>query len=413
MYLPSLLLLGAAVFPWLWTLILGMMVLWDVAVPEKFWVWGTRIAASGMFFCSLALLMIKIFSGEPVPDFELPSWIQFHHHHFEVVLRGDMPSVLYAALSSFLVMSTVRFSARYLHGEEGFVRFFVLMSFLLSGLVSVSLAGSLDLILWGWEIVGVSSALLIGFYRRNPRASENARRALAAYRLCDLALPLACAWAHLHWGASVLPLGGTSSPDRAVALFIVWALVAKSAQGPLLGWLPRAMEGPTPSSALFYGAVSIHLGPLLLIKTQPIWSQIPEAKIILVLLGASTAIMASLWAYVRTDSKGVLALSSASQVGLILVEIALGFPRLAMLHLCGHALWRTWQFLRAPSWVGAFADNPFFLPGSQLSFRKEVPWPLYVAATRGFYSEAVGSRLITVPLRAFLEWLVGRRRGTV
>lgn len=134
-----------------------------------------------------------------------------------------------------------------------------------------------------------------------------------------------------------------------VGLLLVLAAAGKSALIPFSGWLPRAMEGPTPSSAVFYGALSIHLGAYLLLRVSPVLEQMPALSILIVLWGGATAVAAAFIGRVQTDIKSGLAYASLVQVGLIVAEIGLGLKVLALVHIIGHASLRTLQLLRAPS----------------------------------------------------------------
>jgi len=134
-----------------------------------------------------------------------------------------------------------------------------------------------------------------------------------------------------------------------VGLLLLIAAMGKSAMVPFSGWLPRAMEGPTPSSAVFYGALSVHLGAFLLLRFSPILHQSVPLQIIVVLVGLTTAIFAKFAGEVQTDIKSALTFASMTQVGLIFVEIGLGFQYLALIHILGHGCLRTLQFLRAPT----------------------------------------------------------------
>ncbi len=149
------------------------------------------------------------------------------------------------------------------------------------------------------------------------------------------------------WPNQVTPLSGTTS--TVIALLLLWGASGKSAQFPFSGWLPRAMEGPTPSSAIFYGAISVHLGAYLLLRAEPLFEASWIASAALILIGALTALLGTLSHRVVSDAKTGLAYATMTQLGVIFVEIGLRFPRLALAHLIGHAIVRTLQFLRAPS----------------------------------------------------------------
>ena len=134
-----------------------------------------------------------------------------------------------------------------------------------------------------------------------------------------------------------------------VGLLLLLAACGKSAQVPFSGWLPRAMEGPTPSSAIFYGGISVHAGAYLLLRCQPILEASPIASAAVIVIGLASAIHGTMVARACSDVKTSLAYSSISQLGVIFVEIGLGLSWLALLHIVGHAMVRTLQFLRAPS----------------------------------------------------------------
>jgi NADH-quinone oxidoreductase subunit L len=153
----------------------------------------------------------------------------------------------------------------------------------------------------------------------------------------------------LFGGRSGAPvaLGGTSA--TIIAVLLVLAVAGKSALLPFSGWLPRAMEGPTPSSAVYYGSLSIHAGCFLLLRAAPLLQHAPAARLLAGALGASTAIFAGITTRVQSDVKSSLAYASLTQVGIIVVEIALGWDRIAFLHLAGHACFRLLQFLSAPN----------------------------------------------------------------
>jgi NAD(P)H-quinone oxidoreductase subunit 5 len=136
-----------------------------------------------------------------------------------------------------------------------------------------------------------------------------------------------------------------------LGLLFVIAAAGKSALVPFSGWLPRAMEGPTPSSALFYGAVSIHAGLFLLLRVWPVFEVSPVARVVGVVVGLATAFYAAAVVRVHTDAKGALAHATLAQVGLILAEICLGWTTLALVHLVCHAFLRLGQYLKAPNMI--------------------------------------------------------------
>ena len=147
--------------------------------------------------------------------------------------------------------------------------------------------------------------------------------------------------------ASTIGLTGTDATIIAVLLIV--AVAGKSALLPFSSWLPRAMEGPTPSSAVYYGSLSIHAGCFLLLRSAPLLEQAPAARLLAGGLGAATAIFAGITTRVQSDVKSSLAYASLTQVGIIVVEIAIGWYTIAFVHLAGHACFRLLQFLSAPN----------------------------------------------------------------
>jgi NAD(P)H-quinone oxidoreductase subunit 5 len=190
---------------------------------------------------------------------------------------------------------------------------------------------------------------------------RNGLRVWTVYRVSDAAfLVAAIALHHMtqHGDFARLgdtgpwPAGSTSIAPRqalVVGIFLLIAAAGKSALVPFSGWLPRAMEGPTPSSAVFYGAISVHLGAFLLLRVSPILDASPILSGTVVGLGLITAAYATLTGRVQSDIKSALSFASLTQVGLIVAEIGLGFRYLALAHIIGHACLRTLQFLRAPT----------------------------------------------------------------
>lgn len=290
-------------------------------------------------------------------------------YHFAVKFVFDRLSVPFVGLTFVLLGTVGAFANRYMHREPGYNRFFVLYAVFLAGMVLAALAGTIETLFLGWELVGLSSALLVGFFHDRPAPGRNALRVWVVYRVSDAALLLAAVFLHHLSGAGDFDqLTGyrvtagveiDAWPDGMTTLktgemwvvggLLLLAAAGKSALVPFSGWLPRAMEGPTPSSALFYGALSVHLGAYLLLRMDPLLNQSPELSAVILALGLLTAGFAALAARVQTDIKSALSFASLTQVGLIVAEIGLGWRYIPLAHLIGHACLRTLQFVRAPS----------------------------------------------------------------
>jgi len=306
-----------------------------------------------------ALALIMLLEGETEVRLPLGAWFSVGEYRFDWELIVDRLSLPFATYSAVLLIVISAFSGRYLHREPGFTRFYVLLAVFGAGIELVILAGSLDLIFIGWELVGLTSALLIGFFHERRAPAAHGLRAFVTYRLCDVGLLGAAVWLHHSVGTASMTdtsglWRGLAVPHNAkdavfVGLLLLWATMGKSAQVPLSGWLPRAMEGPTTSSAVFYGALSIHLGAYLLLRAAPILDHTSVVTTAVVIVGALSALHGTFVGRVQTDIKSALAYASMTQVGIIFVEIGLGLRMLPILHIVGHACIRTLQILRSPS----------------------------------------------------------------
>lgn len=343
-------------------------------------------------------------------------WFRVGEYRFALALYLDHLNLPLVFLTTILLGLISQFSVRYLHKEEGYFRFFLLLHLFGFGALLVLCAASFDLLLAGWELVGLSSVLLVGFFRDRAQPVANGVRVFAAYRLSDLGLLLGIFVMHVLGKTAELDglLRGdwpeqTSTLSHGAALLVgvllAIAAAGKSAQLPFSGWLPRSMEGPTPSSALFYGGISVHLGAYLLLRIQPVLAQSVWVSGFVVVLGLATALHASMGHRVNSDAKTSLAYATMAQIGLIFAEIALGFPKLALAHMMGHAALRTAQFLRAPSMlhdyhrVHAAAGGEIGKTGTH--YEQVLPWKmrawLYSLALQGNGVDAVLDRLIVMP----------------
>lgn len=342
----------------------------------------------------------------------LAPWFTFNHYTFDTVFLIDHLSVSYGALSAVILSVIIKFSFNYLYKEAGYYRFFFLIGLLYCGLILVCYAGTLDILFVGWELVGTASVLLIAFFHQNVSSVRNSIKAMIGYRLCDMGILAASAWAHFHMHTTEfrgmaqhvydLNIEGHFYVYIIIGLFIIWASLAKSAQLPFSAWLPSAMEGPTPSSAVFYGALSIHLGPYLLLRSAPFLEQHWSLTLIIGLIGATTAVYASLVGRTRSDAKTMLAYATMTQLGVIFVEISFGFYKLALVHMVANASLRAWQFLRASSLIQDFQENPLVYQDTvikrQYSFENFLPptlrMKLYIHALNEFHLDYFTGNII-------------------
>jgi NAD(P)H-quinone oxidoreductase subunit 5 len=291
-------------------------------------------------------------TGTPAVVVTFGNWFAVHEYRFPVVLMADHLSLPFLALTILLSGLIGRFSATYLHREPGFFRFFALLHLFAFGSLLAFAAGSFDLLIAGWEFVGITSVFLIAFFDQREAPVENSLRVFAVYRACDIGLLLGVFALHNWAGTASFGAGLptlTGARPLIVCLLLLLAASGKAAQIPFSGWLPRAMEGPTPSSAIFYGAISIHAGAFLLLRVQPLLAQSQVASACVIVVGLATAIYGTITGRASADAKTSLAFASLTQVGVVFAEIGMGWRSIAIAHILGHALVRTLQFLRAPS----------------------------------------------------------------
>ena len=339
--------------------LLGGASLLNRPLPER---WTASLAGTSMTLSFAAFFVAFLVRGTAATDTQLLSygaWSTSYEGGIAIEFLVDRLSLAFAALSAAIAGVVSAFSNRYLHREPGYNRYFVLLAMFVTGMLLIALAGNVAVLFIGWEFVGLSSALLVAFFHERPAAVANAFRVLAVYRISDAAMLAAAVLLRHVAGTDSLSLlfgsdAGTTSAltgtnATIIAILLIVAVAGKSALLPFSSWLPRAMEGPTPSSAVYYGSLSIHAGCFLLLRAAPLLEQTPVARLLAGVLGASTAVFAGITTRVQSDVKSSLAYASLTQVGLIVVEIAIGWYTLAFVHLAGHACFRLLQFLSAPN----------------------------------------------------------------
>ncbi len=364
--------------PLVLTAILGVSSLLDRKLDEAVTTTLVYACIASGLVAAVTVLGIMLVQGTRHVPIDLGEWVSIahepHHYHFSVKFVFDRLSVPFAILSYVLSGTIGAFAAQYMHRERGFNRFFTLYAIFLLGMVTASLAGTIETLFTGWELVGLSSALLVAFFQERPAPARNGLWVWTVYRVSDAALLLAAVVMHRINGEGDFDklLGAGPWPDEfstisshqagLVGLLLLVAAAGKSALVPFSGWLPKAMEGPTPSSAIFYGALSVHLGAFLLLRVNSLLEHCFWLCMVIVILGLTTALLAYLAGSVQTDIKSALSFASLTQVGIIVAEIgtvstfgtANSPPHhlwyyIPLVHILGHASLRTLQFVRAPS----------------------------------------------------------------
>lgn len=284
----------------------------------------------------------------------------FDHHEVNFTMQVDGINIWFILVATILSNIVGVFSRHYLHRDPGFFRFFYLIVLFLNGILIVFMGSSFQIIFMGWEFIGITSALLISFFTLRRETIDNALHAFWAYRVSDIGLLVGS-----FFVAASLPHGSFGELGRNVAylpdqlvfivpLLFLFSAMGKSAQFPYSSWLPRAMEGPTSSSAIFYGGLSIHAGVFLLLRMRTELFVPTPVLIVMAIVGAGSCIYGVLLSQVQSDVKSALAYASLSQVGIMFVELSLGLYTLVIIHCVGHAFLRTYQILKCSSIIHQF-----------------------------------------------------------
>lgn len=353
--------------------VLGFLVSLFIPKEREAAISATAFITTGVLTLSVLVFSIwwLIGGAHPINLNEITLY-EAHNYVFFIDLYFDKVTLVYLLFSSILAYLIAMYSRIYLHRESGYKRFFNTMLLFVTGVNLVVLSGNFETLFIGWEVVGVSSFLLIGFYRHRYLPVRNALKVYSIYRLADIGLLIAMWLMHhlYHSNITFLQLNDSHQVQMEIAehpivamtisFAIILAAATKSAQFPFSSWLPRAMEGPTPSTAIFYGSVAVHLGVFLLLRTYPFWSAMDWVKWNVVAMGIVTAVLSAVAAKVQISVKAQIAYSSVTQIGIIFVEVALGFHWLALIHLSGNAFLRAYQLLISPSAVTYLIREQFF-----------------------------------------------------
>lgn len=303
----------------------------------------TGFASAALALTAVALSAVRLLDDRAVAF----AWQRGEGPRFGLALDALAAMALpWAAGWSAAVVSMAR---RYLHREPGMSRFLGLVGIFTTATATVLLADGPATLGVGWEVMGLCSVGLIGFFheRREPLAA--ATRMAGLNNIADIGLLIAIALSsHGHTTWDDLASTAAGSHGTALALGIVVAFSIKSAQWPWCSWPAQAMEGPTPSSALFYGALSIHAGVWLLLRTAPVLQAQVWPVVAVIALGSATALYGGRVAVQRADAKGAVAWATVTQVGWLAVLAALGLRWTTAVAILAHSGLRAWEILKAP-----------------------------------------------------------------
>jgi len=323
-------------------------------VPDRV-VGRITVAATSLAFVAAVGILVGV-AIDPRPRVvTVMSWLASGDLTVNVALLVDPLSAVMVVVITSIGALVARFSINYMHNEVGFARYFTVLALFLAAMLLLVMSSSYALMFVGWEAVGVCSYLLIGFYLERPSAARAGTKAFVMTRIGDAGFLVGIFLLVDSFGSTdfdlVFAQAAAADPARitAICLSLLVGAIGKSAQLPLTTWLARAMEGPTPSSALIHAATMVTAGVYLLARSAPLYDHAPAALAVVTLVGAATAIYSGVLGLVQTDIKSVLAYSTTAQLGLMLVACGLGAYAIAVFHLAAHAFFKTYLFLTAPS----------------------------------------------------------------
>jgi NADH-quinone oxidoreductase subunit L len=331
------------------------------------------IASMSLSFV-LAVVAFAHLLLEPTRLFLNFPWMQFGNEWVKLGWVLDPLAAVMLVMVTFVGLLIFIYSVAYMHHDENFTRFFCFLSLFAGAMLGVLIANSLLLLFMCWEVVGLTSYLLIGFWYERPAAAAAAKKAFITTRIGDLGLLLGMVWLYgqtgtllfydhgagcmEHTALSLLAtqtIGFGMAASTGIALLIFCGAVGKSGQLPLHVWLPDAMEGPTPVSALIHAATMVAAGVYLVARVYPLMSASTSASQgggaleVVAWVGALTAIFAALVAVAQDDIKRILAYSTVSQLGYMMMGIGVGGVAVGVFHLIAHAFFKALLFLGAGS----------------------------------------------------------------
>ncbi|WP_246197682.1 NADH-quinone oxidoreductase subunit L [Chitinophaga agrisoli] len=344
--------------------------------------------------------------GENAVAQHLWSWIQSGGFNAGIDLRLDALSLAFVFVITFVGFLIHVYSTGYMAEDADFSRFFACMNLFVGAMLMLVLADNLLLLYFGWEGVGLCSYLLIGFWYKDPANGYAARKAFIVTRVGDTAMAIALFMLFQHTGSLQIQTILSGAPELwstgnetvvLIAFLLLGGAVGKSAQLPLQTWLPDAMAGPTPVSALIHAATMVTAGVYLIARTHVLFALAPTAQTAVAIVGAITLLLAGCSALVQTDIKRVLAYSTISQIGYMFLALGVGAWSAAIFHFVTHAFFKALLFMGAGAVIVAMHhEQDMFKMGG---LRKQLPavfWVFLIGSaslsaipfiTSGFYSK--------------------------
>ena len=344
----------------------------------------------GMSFVAALISFAGLLGDSPSQRYHpstLWRWLTAGPYHFDMRIVVDPLSTFMMLVVAGVGFLIVAYSIGYMDGDDEERRYFAYMALFVFSMLLLVQGGNLLMLLAGWGLVGLSSYLLIGFWHERPSAIAAAKKAFVMNAIGDATMAIALFLLIQRTGSldfeAVFPrassLGGWAA--NLIALGLLGGAVAKSAQLPLQTWLPDAMEGPTPVSALIHAATMVTAGVYLIVRTHALFEAAPRVEELAAGLGAATLLLAGLIALVQVDIKRVIAYSTMSQIGYMFLGAGLGAYANGMFHLMTHAFFKALLFMAAGIVIHALAgEQDMRKMGGLRHFLPRTYWAFLVGA---------------------------------